>query len=455
MSVSPIEYRYGRPAVKRIFSENERYIYMTMVESAAMQAQSEFGLIPREAAEMIKKVVDSRSISLDRIKEIEKETRHDIMSMIRVLTEMSPEGGKYLHIGLTSNDIIDTGQSLQLKDFMKYFLADFSEIQDVLSALINKYKRLPMMGRTHGQHASPVTLGLKFSVFLAEFNRHATRLIEAKDRILVGKLLGPVGTGASIGKDALEIQKRCMDILGLGVESNPTQVTGRDRLIEYLSIINNTATTLEKFATEIRNLQRPEIGELTEAFDEEKQVGSSSMPSKRNPITCENITSLSRLIRAFIIPEYEAAVTWHERDLTNTALERFTIPYSSILIDDVMQKMIRVLKTLGVHEERIRKNLLSDYLAMSESVVTHLALNGIPRQQAHELVREASMKTSSKNDFISFIVSGTGGSVTNKFVNDALKPSNFIGVSGKICSNTIASTRKLKRKIDGIITELG
>ncbi|MFG1519734.1 MAG: adenylosuccinate lyase [Thermoplasmataceae archaeon] len=454
MSVSPIEYRYGRSQVKKIFSENERYIYMTKVESAAMEAQAEFGLIPMEAAEAIKKVVDSRNISLDRIKQVEKETKHDIMSMIKVLTEMSPEGGKYLHLGLTSNDIIDTAQALQLRDFMKFLLPDFTELLQTLSVLVMKYRKLPMMGRTHGQHASPVTLGLKFSVFLAEFNRHATRIIEARERFLVGKLLGPVGTGASIGRNALRIQKRCMEILGLGVESNPTQITGRDRIIEYLSIINNIATTLEKLATEIRNLQRPEIGELSEAFDEDKQVGSSAMPSKRNPITCENVTSLSRLIRAFIVPEYEAAVTWHERDLTNTALERFTVPYSSILIDDILQKMIRILKTLEIHEGRIRENLRSDYLAMSESVVTHLAFSGVPRQQAHEIVREASMKTSNKNDFISFIVSETGDSVTPQLIKEALRPSSFIGVSSRICGMTITSTKKISKKLDKIMAEL-
>lgn len=449
MAVSPLEYRYGRDEVKRIFSEERRLEYMLQVERAIAQAESEFGLIPEEGFREIAKAVDSREISISRVKEIEAEIKHDTMAVVRSLTEKCENGGKYVHFGVTSNDIVDTSAALQLRDFYSILIRQLTSLQDTMAELVRKHKKSAMLGRTHGQWASPITFGLKISVFLSEVNRHVIRLLEARPRILVGKILGPVGTGASIGDMALEIQDRVMEILKIYPENSATQIVNRDRYVEYLSIINGIATSLEKFGTEVRNLQRPEIAEVSEFFDAEKQVGSSAMPSKRNPILSENVCSLSRFIRSMIIPEYEAAVTWHERDLTNSALERFTIPYSSILIDYSIGRMTTVFRNLFVNKERMLTNLKKDQTIMSESVVSALTRNGMARQEAHELVRKASMMSYEKNQTLekSLIELEVMKFMDSATLASSLEPSNFLGVSEKICDSVLNSTEDLRKAI--------
>lgn len=449
MAVSPLDYRYGRKEVKNIFTEESKLMYMLRVEEALAKAQYEFGLVPEEAYLDISKTVESHAVTINRVKEIEAEIHHDVMSIVRALTEKCGPGAKYVHFGVTSNDIIDTSTALQLRDFYKILLDDLFSLQEALIQLVDRYKATMMLGRTHGQHASPITFGLKISVFLSEMNRHIERASETKRRILAGKILGPVGTGASLGDKALEIQERVMEILGLVPEEGSTQLVCRDRYIEYLSVVNNIATSLEKFATEIRNLQRPELGELSEYFDIAKQVGSSSMPSKMNPITSENIVSIARLIRSMIIPEYEAAVTWHERDLTNSALERFTIPYSSILIDHSLTKMTKVFRELMVYTERMEENLKSDPFVMSENVVNELTRAGMPRQEAHEAVRIASMEsyTEKINFKDSLIKNGVLKYIDESRLDHALKPENFLGKSVEICNRAISKSRELRSNL--------
>ena len=446
MAVSPLDYRYGRNEVKSLFTEESKLSYMLKVEEALAKAQSEYGLIPVEAYSDISRTVNSGEVSIRRVKEIEAEIRHDVMSIVRALTEKCGTGAKYVHFGVTSNDIIDTSTALQLRDFFGILMNDMFSLQDSLVNLVEKYKNSMMLGRTHGQHASPITFGLKMSVFLSETNRHIERLSDARKRILAGKILGPVGTGAALGEKALEIQERVMDILGLTAEEGATQLVGRDRHIEYLSVLNNIATSLEKFATEIRNLQRPELGEVSEFFDTARQVGSSSMPSKMNPITSENIVSIARLIRSLIIPEYEAAVTWHERDLTNSALERFTIPYSSILIDHSLVKMTKVFSELIVNTERMGEALKADPFVMSESVVSELTRRGMPRQDAHETVRKASMESYGQKIAFkdSLIRNGVLEFIEESRLDQALKPENFLGKSVEICNRSISRSRKLR-----------
>jgi Adenylosuccinate lyase (EC 4.3.2.2) len=226
--------------------------------------------------------------------------------------------------------------------------------------------------------------------------RHISRVEESQKRVLVGKFMGAVGTGAALGKQTMKVQSILMEKLGLKEEDGPTQIVDRDRYVEYVSIIANIATSLEKFGTEIRNLQRPEIGELQEPFDEAKQVGSSTMAQKINPVKSENIVSLARIIRGFLNPMHESAILWHERDLTNSASERFIIPYVSILIDDILNKMISVFKGLKVNSENMLRNVLSDDLVLGEAYLMALVNNGYGRQEAHEIVRRASMEVREK-----------------------------------------------------------
>lgn len=449
MVVSPLEYRYGRPEVKAIFDEDSRLKYLLKIEVALAQAQSEQNLIPREAFLNIQEAVSSGKVKLARIKEIENETKHDMMALIKALTEVSGEGGKYVHFGVTSNDILDTATALQLRDFTRFLIEDLIELQGELLKKVEENISTLMIGRTHGQHASPITFGLKMAVYLAEVNRHIQRVMQGKERYIAGKILGPVGTGASLGEAALEIQDRVMEILGIKAETGATQVVDRDRFIEFLSIINNIVTTLEKISTEIRNLQRTEIDEVSEYFDMEKQVGSSSMPNKVNPVNSENIVSLSRFVRSLIISEYEAAVTWHERDLTNSASERFVIPYASILTDYILKRMSNVISTLIVKREKMLEDLISDPLVMGENIVSTLTENGVPRQDAHEMVRTSAMDVykTGKSFKQTLISNGILKYISEDKLKHTLDPRTFTGQSEKICLNVIESSKLLLQEV--------
>ena len=451
MVVSPIEYRYGRKQIKDIFDEETRLRYMLSVEAAIARAESELGIIPAEAYENIQKAVDSGSVRIEEVRQVENEIKHDVMAMVKVLSKYSGDGSRYVHLGVTSNDINDTATALQMRDFSSLYRSNIVSFIRTIIGLVERYRDLPMMGRTHGQHASPITLGLKFAVYLAEMIRHLDRWDQMSTRAFAGKVLGPVGTGAALGEKALDVQNRVMEILGIYAEDGATQIVNRDRYIEYLSVINGIAVTLEKIATEIRNLQRPEIDEISEYFDFDKQVGSSSMPSKVNPINSENVASLSRLIRSMIIPEYEAGVTWHERDLTNSASERFVIPYASILIDYATDRLNSVLRTLVVKEDNIRRNLENDDSIYSEGVVALLTKNGMGRQDAHEFVRKAAMYARSRG--ISFrqslIENGIEKYVSRSDLDKNMDPANFIGSAPIISDAVVKKARKRIGMADG------
>lgn len=451
MSVSPIEYRYGRKEVKNIFSEESKLNYMLRVEKVLAQVESEFNLIPREAFEDISNAVDSGKVQLERVKEIEDEIKHDVMAIVRALSEQCTVGEKYVHFGVTSNDIIDTATSLQIRDFYQYFIEDLLALQKSMVRLVEEHSLTVMLGRTHGQHASPITFGLKMAVYLSEVNRHIERAIESRKRVIAGKIMGPVGTGASLGDAALEIQDRVMEVLGVTSETASSQIVNRDRYVELLSVLSGVATSLEKFGTEIRNLQRPEIDEVSEFFDRDKQVGSSSMPSKVNPIVSENVVSLARLIRSFILPEYEAAVTWHERDLTNSASERFSIPYSCILSDHILTKMTSVFDHLLVNKKKMLHNLTSDDFVLSERFVSELTMSGIPRQEAHEMVRKASMDAYVQNSTLleSLSKSGALDSLTEDKIKSISDPASFVGSAERICKTVVEQANEVRQLANG------
>ncbi len=437
--ICPLDFRYGRDITKSIFTEEERYRKMAKVEEALAYAYYKIKKIKREDYENIKNACEK--IKIQRIKEFEKETKHDLMAMVKSITEHSGKSGRYVHLGATSNDIVDTAVALQLKDFYEIAENDLKELKNVLKDMALKYRDAIMLGRTHGQHAIPITFGLKMAVYLAEINRQHERLKESKKRVLVGKMMGAVGTGAGFSGKALEIEKYVMEYLGLGIEEGPTQIIGRDRYIEFISILSNIATTLEKIATEIRNLQRPEINEVSEYFDIEKQVGSSTMAHKMNPITSENICSLSRIIRSFIIPTFENNILWHERDLTNSAGERFTIPHVSVLVDDILTKMIWVLKTLKVNTDIMEKNLEKvKYFIMDENIILKLVEKGMGRQDAHEIVRKYSIEAQTNNkDFKEiFLKDKNIKKIMNKDeLEETVNPRNYLGEYKRIVERII------------------
>ncbi|KPV46331.1 adenylosuccinate lyase [Acidiplasma aeolicum] len=451
MIVSPLDYRYGRDKMKGVFSEENRLRIMLSVEAALAQAESYYKIIPENAYNDIQRVVNSNQVKLERVKEIEKHIKHDVMAIVDALTEKCNEGKNYVHFGVTSNDINDSATAVQIHDAINIITSDLIEFMNILIKLINENMDTIMVGRTHGQHASPITFGLKLSVYLSEITRHLERLSGARQRIIVGKISGPVGTGAALGDRARDIQNKTCEILRIRPETASTQIVCRDRYIEYLSILNNISVSLEKFATEVRNLQRPEINEVSEYFNSSEQVGSSSMPSKRNPVNAENIVSLCRLIRSYIIPEYEAGIQWHERDLTNSALERFTIPYTSILTDDVLAKSIDLFKNIYINKDEMLKKVINDQFIMSESVTVTLARNGMPRQEAHEFVREASMKAYMEK--ISFkeslIKNGIEKFIDKSMLDDALDPFKFTGMSREICMGAIEEAENMIKYATG------
>ena len=442
MSVSPLEYRYGRKIIKDIFSEETRIKYMLEAELAISRAQEEMQIIPSGSSKKIEKVI-AEGVDPKRVKEIENEVKHDIMALIKAASE-KVNGMDYFHYGITSNDINDTATALQIKDFMPYLQDDLIKLGSGMAKLVSRYKKTPMLGRTHGQHASPVTFGLKMATYLSEINRHRVRIEQIKPRILVGKALGPVGTGASMGTKGLEASKRAMSKLGLESEIATGQIVARDRYVEFINLLSGIAASLEKFATEIRNLQRPEIGEVMENFNPDKQVGSSSMPSKRNPIDSENVCSLSRIIRAMVTPEIEGSITWHERDVTNSALERFTIPYSCILIDHILVKTERIFSNLYVDEQRMLQNLLNSPLSISERIVSELTIRGINRQDSHEIVRKASMISYDlhKTFKAALLEQNITNYIGEKELDEILSPVSFIGSSEAICDEILKEALK-------------
>tara|TARA_Y100001960_G_C14556265_1_gene768367 strand:- start:38 stop:994 length:957 start_codon:yes stop_codon:yes gene_type:complete len=304
-----------------------------------------------------------------------------------------------------------------------------------------------MLGRTHGQAAVPITFGLKVAVWVDEFRRHMDRLDELSHRATTGKFLGAVGTGAAQGERAIELQSLILTELGLGIPVATTQVVGRDRYIEWVGWMSNVATSVEKILQEVRNLQRSEIGEVAESFDVKKQVGSSTMAHKKNPITAENACGLARIVRSMIIPSYENALLWHERDLANSSSERFTLSHSMILLDDILDKCDGVLSRLIVNRERMLENIENQNgLVMAERLMLALVDSGMPRDEAHEELRAASMKAV-ENSLHLRDVCLSSDSISSIFdseqLDDLFDPRGHLGVSGEIVDNAVSIAREM------------
>ncbi|MEM4243634.1 MAG: adenylosuccinate lyase, partial [Candidatus Bathyarchaeia archaeon] len=299
MPILPIDTgRYGTPEMLKVFEEETRVQRLLDVEAALALAHAEVGNIPRKDAEKIAAMASTRHVKVERVKAIEKEIKHDIASLVRALAEVCGASGAYVHLGATSYDIVDTANALQLKEAVEIIEKRLATLKGLLQKQAAEHKETVMIGRTHGQHALPITLGFKFAVWGYEIQRHIERLNECKKRVLVGKMSGAVGTQASLGEYAQRIQELVMKRLGLQPAEISTQIVQRDRYAELICLLALIASSLENFATEIRELQRPEIGELFEAFERSKQVGSSTMPHKRNPETCERICGLARIVRS-------------------------------------------------------------------------------------------------------------------------------------------------------------
>jgi len=438
----PIDFRYGRPKMKAIFDEGTRLQRLLDVEGALARALAKVGNIPREAAEEIARRATTKEVSLERVRALEEETRHDLMAVVLALTERCKgDAGKYVHLGATSNDISDTATALQLRDAIAILDDDLALLAQALGRLATKHKRTVMLGRTHGQAAVPITFGLKIAVFASEVLRHRERLRETSRRILVGKMSGAVGTGAGFGEHALRIQDEVMKDLALASEEAATQIVGRDRYAEFVAVLANVASSLEKFCTEVRNLQRNEIGEAAEAFEERRQVGSSTMAQKENPVASENVCGLARIVRSFVIPAYEDVPLWHERDLTNSAAERIMVPHALILVDDLLAKLAGVFANLRVYPERMRENLeRTKGQAMAESVMIALTAKGVGRQEAHKLVQDAAKRARQKDADLTDVLVGDARiakALTRKEIHVAMDPDHYLGAAVEIVERIV------------------
>ena len=446
MPISPLDYRYGRDVAKEIWSREGRHSRLLEVERALIWAHSQMGRVSPEDYDAIADIADPGIVTADRVEELEKETRHDIMALTKAMAEAAGDAGWCIHLGATSNDIVDSAVAIQIKDSITLQRISISQLILTMCEIAEEHKETVMLGRTHGQAAVPITFGLKVSVWVDEFRRHLERLDEITPRCITGKFLGAVGTGAAQGERALELQKLILGELDLKVPVATTQVVGRDRYIEWVSWMANVATSIEKILQEIRNLQRTEIAEVSEAFDSEKQVGSSTMAHKRNPITSENACGLARIVRSMIIPSYENALLWHERDLANSSSERFTLSHSMILLDDIVSKCNIVLSKAVVDSGRMSENIESQKgLIMAEKIMLELVERGMPRDLAHEELRKASLDAVNRDAHLMESCSGMK-SITDLIDEGSLAsffdPRTHLGSSGEIVENAVKIARE-------------
>ena len=447
MTVSPLDYRYGRPEAKEIWSREGRHSRQLEVERALVWAHCQLGKVSAEHYDIIADISDPGIVTADRVDEIEAETKHDIMALTKAIAEKAGEAAWCIHLGATSNDIVDSAVALQIRDSIRLQRDSLKQLLATLCDLAEREKDTVMLGRTHGQAAVPITFGLKIAVFVDEFRRHLVRLDELESRAITGKFLGAVGTGAAQGDNAKELQQSILEHLGLTVPVATTQVVGRDRYIEWVGWMANVAASVEKLLQEVRNLQRSEIAEVGEWFDVEKQVGSSTMAHKRNPITAENASGLARIVRAMIIPSYENALLWHERDLANSSSERFTLSHAMILLDDILAKSDQVMSNCVVNSERMLVNIESQNgLVMAEKIMLALVDTGIHRDEAHEILRAASMTAVAENRHLrdvcdeDEVVSST---FSSEELDNLFDPSSHLGVSSEIVDESIALARSM------------
>ncbi|MCQ8893869.1 MAG: adenylosuccinate lyase [Methanolinea sp.] len=439
MAVHPIEYRYGTGEMRRIWSEEYRFSCIVQAEIALAQASADHGLIPRSAADAIAR--GAPKATLARAREIEEEIGHDMMAIVRAIAEQCGEGGGTVHYGATSNDILDTATGLQVRETLSVLEERLCRLLGVLLRRAAETRNLVCAARTHGQIGVPTTYGLRFAIWASEVARHIERLRQARPRVAVGQLTGAVGTQAALGEKGMEIQERMMEILGLSAVDVSNQVIARDRYAEYFMLLANVATTLDKIGIEIRTLQRTEIGEVEEAFGS-RQVGSSTMPHKRNPIKSEQVCGLARIVRSSVEPALGNNTLWDERDLTNSSCERVLFPEASILTDHILVLMTKVLEGLVLRPDQIEKNLhVLHGINMAESVMVALVQRGMDRQVAHEVLRKASMEALARKVPLAQLLAGireVTALIPPGEIESLLDPARYIGTAPRQVDRVIA-----------------
>ena len=391
--------RYTPSEMGQLWSDQRKYDMWLRVESAAADAMADHGLIPLEAARDIR---EKGKVDAERVDEIERTTQHDVIAFTTAVAEHVGASARWLHFGMTSSDVIDTAHALQMQASTDLLLKDLSALLQVVRGRADEHRRTPMIGRTHGVHAEPMTFGLKLALWFAELVRDYNRLVRAREAISVGKLSGAVGTYAHLDPS---IEQAVCDALGLTPAPVASQVVQRDRHAELLSALAITAASLEKFAVEVRGLQKTEIGEVAEPFAK-GQKGSSAMPHKRNPIGCEQITGLARLVRGNAMAALENVALWHERDISHSSVERVIVPDSFCALDHMVRRFTRIVEGLVVYSERMRDNLeRSRGVVFSGTVLLELASRGASREDAYVMVQRNAMRSHDEGlDFKSLLL---------------------------------------------------
>jgi adenylosuccinate lyase len=377
--------RYSRPEMSRLWSDENRFATWLRVEIAAAEVLAGQGVVPKEALAAIK---EKARFDVARIDAIEREVQHDVIAFVSNVAENVGPEGRWIHYGLTSSDIVDTALALLMRDATDLIRQDVLALHEVVGARAHEFKDAPMIGRTHGIHAEPMTFGLKLALWYAELGRALERLARARDTIAVGKLSGAVGTFSHLGP---EVEEAVCRKLGLMPAPASSQILQRDRHAEVMTTLAIVAASLEKFATEIRALQKTEVREVEEPFGS-RQKGSSAMPHKRNPVGCEQVTGLARVVRANAMAALENVALWHERDISHSSVERVIVPDSFLALDHMLRRMTDIVKGMAVHTDRMRRNLDSTKgLVFSGQLLLELTARGLRREDAYRVVQGHAM----------------------------------------------------------------
>ncbi|MBB5253170.1 adenylosuccinate lyase [Sulfurisphaera ohwakuensis] len=443
-SICVLDWRYGSKEMRELFQRATILKRMATVEVALLYALSKIGLVREEDILVVQKNIDK--INISRVEELEKKLGHDVMALTVHLAELSGESGKFIHFGATSYDIVDTANILIFRDAINIIKKKLKNIIIILMEYAKKYQELVMIGRTHGQHALPITLGFKFANYVYEFTRSLERLNDTSKRLLKIKMAGAVGTMAGWKDKGLEIEKYVSEYLGLPPHEISTQIAPRDGYAELVSDLAILASQLDRFALEIRELMRPEILELAEG-SAESRVGSSTMPHKENPVTAEKISGLAKVLRGFVISELENIPLWHERDLTNSSSERIILSHSFLIIDEMLESMEALLRNLRVYPENMRKNLeLTKGLIMAESLMINLTLANVPRHIAHELVMKVSREAEREGK--SLLEAALDNEEIVKILGkekiiEALNPYNYLGEYKELISRALSYAKNV------------
>jgi len=389
--------RYSRPQMKEVWSDESKFAKWLEVEIAVCEAWAELGIIPREAVPKIKLA----RINLKRMEEILKDTHHDMTAFLGAVSESLGNESRFVHLGLTSSDVIDTALSLQLVEATEILSQDIKELISVLAQKAIEHKYTVMIGRTHGIHAEPTSFGLKLALWVEEMKRNKLRLTEAKRAIAVGKISGAVGTYATLSP---QVEEKACARLELALAPISSQILQRDRHAQFTTTLAIISSSLEKFATEIRGLQKTETREVEEPFGA-SQTGSSAMPHKRNPELCERICGLARLVRGYALTSMENIALWHERDISHSSTERITLPDSCLILDYSLALFTSVMRGLQIYPQRMKRNMkLTKGLVFSQRVMLALIDKGLSRQKAYELVQRNAMKAWKGNkNFLSLL----------------------------------------------------